>query len=527
MALKLYPFQEAGVAFLLTASDALLGDAMGVGKSATALSSLRALHELDKNALPTLVICPNSTKLNWERETRMWFSDAEPVAIAGTAGEKTKQLKHAASLDNAIVIINFEALRSFSRLAPYGSIRLARCRECDKAHGDPCCTPGRCEVHRKALNEIPFKTVIVDEAHKMKDPKSKQTRAAWSVMHSKTVQRRWALTGTPLANHPGDLWSIMHGVAPYEYPSKSKFVDRFCLSSWNAYGGLDIVGINPERREEFFKFFDPRFRRMPKELVLTQLPSKVRQQRHVEMTPKQAKAYKELESTLITKLNTGEILVALNNLSAQTRLLQLSSSYCAIEPDPEAAMGVRVTLAEPSPKLDALEDIMEELGDRPLVACAESKQLINMAARRMEKAHIPYGLITGDQTQWERDQNLKNFQAGKLRILLFTVKAGGVGLTMTAADTIVFLQRSWSMIDNRQSEDRVHRIGSEVHESINVIDIVTRDTIEERQLARLYNKLQRLEEITRDRVTLTAHGKSIEHLDNEETRILNSDLGTL
>jgi len=524
---RLYEFQEADVAFLTTAGDSLLASEMGTGKSCGALSALRAVHELDKEALPALIICPNSVKLSWERETRTWFPDAEPIVVGGTAGEKTRQLQRAAGLANAIVVVNYEALRSYSRLAPYGSIRLTRCTQCDRSHGDPRCTPTRCEVHPKQLNEIAFKTVIVDEAHKMKDPRSKQTRACWAVMHGESVQRRWALTGTPLANHPGDLWSIMHGVAPYEYPSRTKFVDRYCLSAWNAYGGLDVVGVNPAHRDELFKFLDPRMRRMPKALVLTQLPPKVRTWRHVEMTPRQAKAYRELESSLITRLDGGEILVAPNNLAAQTRLLQLSSSYCTLDPDPDAAMGVRVTLCEPSPKLDALEEIMEELGDRPLVACAESKQLINLAARRMEKAHVPYGLITGDQTQWERDQNLKKFQAGELRILLFTVKAGGVGLTMTTAGTIVFLQRSWSMIDNKQAEDRVHRIGSEIHSSVNVIDIITRGTVEERQVVRLYDKLQRLEEITRDRATLTLHGQSVEHLDAEEARILSSNLGVL
>jgi SNF2 family DNA or RNA helicase len=519
---RLYDFQRVGAAFIGYAGDCLIADEMGTGKTIQALSAMSIT-----DALPALVVCPNSVKLNWEREIREWYPEAEPIVVAGTATEKSKQLFRAAGLSCAVVIINFEALRSYSRLAPYGSIRLTRCRECDHAHGDPRCTPSRCEVHSKPLNTFGFKTVIVDEAHKMKDPRSKQTRACWAVMHGETVKRRWALTGTPLANHPGDLWSIMHGVAPYEYPSRSKFVDRYCLSAWNAYGGLDVVGINPEHRDELFKFLDPRLRRMPKALVLTQLPPKVRQWRHVEMTPRQAKAYRELESSLITKLDTGELLVAPNNLAAQTRLLQLSSSYCTLDPDHEALMGVRVTLCEPSPKLDALEDIMEELGNKPLVACAESKQLINLAAKRMEKAKIPHGLITGDQTQWERDQALKQFQAGELRILLFTVKAGGVGLTMTAADTIVFLQRSWSMIDNKQAEDRVHRIGSEVHESINVIDIITRGTVEERQVVRLYDKLQRLEEITRDRATLTLHNRSTEHLDAEEARILGSNLGVL
>jgi SNF2 family DNA or RNA helicase len=521
---RLYDFQRVGAQFLRVAGDCVLGDEMGTGKT---VQTLAALKSLGSASLPALVVCPNSTKLNWQSEVRSWFPEAEPIVIAGTISEKTKQFSQVDKFNNSIVIINFESLRSYSRLSGYGSIRLRRCRECDPKHGDERCKASQCEVHQKSLNRIPFKTVIVDEAHKMKDPQSKQTRACWAVMHGKTVQRRWALTGTPLAKHPGDLWSIMHGVAPYEYPTRGKFVDRFCLSGWNSFGGVDIVGVHPDRKDEFFRVLDPRFRRMPKALVLSQLPQKIRQWRNVEMTPKQAKAYQEIGSSFITKLDNGEFLVSPNNISAQIRLLQLSSSYCNITKDESTPDGLKVEMIEPAPKLDALDEIMAEMGDKPLVACAESKQLILLAAKRMEKAKIPYGLITGDQTQWDRDFALKRFQAGELRILLFTIKAGGVGLTMTKADTIVFLQRSWSMIDNKQAEDRVHRIGSEIHESINVIDIITRGTVEERQISNLYTKLKRLEEITRDRALCLQHGQSVDHLDAEEERILGMNLGSL
>jgi SNF2 family DNA or RNA helicase len=184
-----------------------------------------------------------------------------------------------------------------------------------------------------------------------------------------------------------------------------------------------------------------------------------------------------------------------------------------------------VELTEPSPKLDEFMDVLDELGDRPVVVAAEQRRLIELACVRLDKADISYGLITGAVDAYDRQIALESFQAGRLRVLLFTLKAGGTGLTMTAADTIIFLQRSWSLIDNKQGEDRVHRIGSEIHESINIIDIVTEDTIEETQIARLYEKSMRLEEITRDRATLLRAGKSIVHLDDEENRIMNTFLG--
>lgn len=124
----------------------------------------------------------------------------------------------------------------------------------------------------------------------------------------------------------------------------------------------------------------------------------------------------------------------------------------------------------------------------------------------------------------QRDETIEAFQSGKLKYILFTYKAGGVGLNMTAADTLVRLQRSWSLIDNQQGEDRVHRIGSEIHEAITIIDIITADTIEETQVEKLYAKMQRLEEIVRDREQLRAAGKSTAHLDDEAARIEAADL---
>src|SRR5262245_18966741 len=104
------------------------------------------------------------------------------------------------------------------------------------AVADDLVPEARCETHRQELNLIPFKRVVLDEAHMIKEPSAKQTRACWRIMHAPSVQSRWALTGTPLANHVGDLWSIMHGVAKHEYPARSDFVDRYALFTWTDRG---------------------------------------------------------------------------------------------------------------------------------------------------------------------------------------------------------------------------------------------------------------------------------------------------
>jgi SNF2 family DNA or RNA helicase len=519
---RLYDFQAADVEFLIHAGDSLLANDMGTGKTISALTTLRTIP----NSLPALVICPNSVKSSWEREAHTWFPEANVYVVAGTPKVKERLFDAAITDAQALVVINIEAVRLHSRLSGYGSIRLRKCRDCDP-NGEAGLRTSQCEVHPKILNLLGFRSVILDEAHRIKDPHSKQTRACWAVMHQGSVQRRWAMTGTPIANDPSDLWSIMHAVNKNDFPSRSKFIDRYCLQSWNAFGGLSVVGTNPQTRDEFYKILDPRFRRMPKELVLPQLPKKLRQTRYVYMSPKQEKAYKEIEENFVTMLGDRELLTAPSNLAVQVRLMQLASSYCTVEmTDPNDPRGWKVTLIDPSPKVDELIDILDDLGDKPVVVAAEHRQLIELAAKRLDKLGIKYGLITGAQNTFQRDQAKEQFQAGNLRVLLFTVKAGGTGITLTKADTIIFLQRSWSMIDNLQSEDRVHRIGSEGHENITVIDVVTKDTLEDmRQIPKLYEKFQRLEEIRRDRKLLESKGMDVSHLVDEETQVLSGHLG--
>lgn len=527
---KLYDFQKAGVTFLNRAGSALLGDEMGTGKTIQALETLRSLPK----SLPAVVVCPKSVTGSWAREARKWFPSATPYVIIGSAVKRRKLLADASKDASALVIINFEGVRGHSKMAGFGSTALKCCTACG---GDEE-KESLCQVHPRELNQIPFRSVIVDEAHRIKDPNSQQTRAVWALGQGKHVTFRLPMTGTPIASHPGDLWSLLHFVDSEGFPTKSKFVERYCVTSFNGWGGLQISGLNPETADEFHKITGPIFRRMPKALVLPQLPKKISIKHYVQMGAKQEKAYKDISTSLVTRLADGSVLVPKADIAAQARLLQFSSSYmCAGKPktvkhvDPWGVESETLEdtwiMCEPSPKLDAMEEILEDMAGNPLVICAESRQLIELAEKRLVKQGVSYGMITGKVPQWDREAQLKNFQDGKLQVMMFTIKAGGVGLTMTAADTILFLQRSWSMIENKQAEDRVHRIGSEIHDSIKVIDLITEGTVEEDQIDRLWVKSERLEEITRDREKLKAAGLSTEMLDKEEDAILAANLGEI
>lgn len=523
----LYPHQRAGVQFLWVAPYALVGDQMGTGKTPTVLAALDWLQALDgESALPALVVCPKSVLGHWASEAERWCQSATVYVVTGGATARRKVLEEAREDPSALVVMNFEAVKLHSRLAPYGSVRLTRCPACGGA--DERVTPSRCHVHPKELNDFGLKTVVVDEAHRMKDPKSQQTRALWSVQHGPTVKRRWSLTGTPIANDVGDLWSIMHGVAPLDFPTRSTFLDRYALLAWNRYASLDIVGVRPDTRPEFDRILQPRFRRVIKSQVLAHLPPKVREVREAPMVPKQRRLYQEMYDELLALTDGGFAVVAPTNLTKALRLLQFSSSYAEVDED-----SGQVRLCEPSPKLDVLEEVLDELGhDEQVAVCAASRQLIELAAARLDdpkrqktlKRPVSYKLLTGRVPHHEREPNLQAFQRGDAQCMLFTIQAGGVGVNMTAASTIVFLQRSWSLIDNLQAEDRVHRIGSEVHSSITVVDIVAPETIEVRQIAKLREKATRLEEVVRDREKLVALGIDPTELEAEEEALLAGQL---
>ena len=488
----LFPHQRAGVQFLATAKRALLADEPGLGKTAQAIRALKEIEDRGEEAFPALIVCPNTLKKNWAREFATWYPDKTVQIIKGTATQRKKQFDTPAD----VYVINWESLRSHSRLAPYGSVSLARCKECG-GHSEKI-TLTKCEVHKRELNEIDFKAVVADEIHRSKDPKSKQTRALWAATGDAKI--RFALTGTPIAKDVVDLWSILHWIAPHEWPSKTKWIDRMIDTMMNAFGGMMVIGVKPHMQEEFYKTVNPHMRRMLKAKVLPWLPPVMSERRDIEMSTKQKKAYEQMRDTMITELETGGVVSAPSVLTQMIRLLQLSSSYADVTLDETTGETV-VKLSEPSCKVDALmSDIKSgDFGDDSIAVCAVSRQLIELASAELTKAKIPHGLITGAQSEDERQKAIDDFQSGKIKWILFTAQAGGVGVTLTAARRLIMLQRPWSLVDHRQALDRVHRIGSEIHDSIVITDYVTEGTVEERVLQVLETKADNFEQIVRDK----------------------------
>jgi SNF2 family DNA or RNA helicase len=493
----LYGFQRAGVAFMTfvdknDCSAVALCDDMGTGKTVQTIRALAKHMREGRVVFPTIVVAPNNMTIQWRKEFEKWMPGVRARVVKGSAKQRRDIIAEGAD----VLIINYEGVRAHSRLTGYGSIRLKRCVVCDPTLADvPSNAQSRCENCPKELNRIGFKTVIVDEAHRMKDPKAKQTRACWSLV-SEATKFKYTLTGTPIANAPHDFWPILHFLSPAEFPSRTKYVDRYCLASYNMWGGLTVIGLRDDTQAEFFSIVDPRLRRMPKEAVLPQLPKKTYSQRYVEMTKEQESAYRQMESGLIAMIGEGELAIAANPLVQLTRLMQFSSAYAQVNDSGE------VKLSMPSNKIAGLMDLLNDMGEEPLVVFAQSRQLIELAGDALAKADISHGFIVGGQKPDEREAAKDAFQAGHTRVILCTIAAGGIGITLTRAAAACFLQRSWSMVDDKQAEDRVHRIGSEIHDKIEIIDIISPNTIEERQRVMLEAKGDRLEELVRDKSTL-------------------------
>jgi SNF2 family DNA or RNA helicase len=208
---------------------------------------------------------------------------------------------------------------------------------------------------------------------------------------------------------------------------------------------------------------------------------------------------------MIAELEDGEALTAPSILTQTLRLLQFASSYADIVVN-ETTGEPKAVLSAPSCKVDALMDDIKngDFGEDSVAVSAVSRQLIELLSAAMTKADIPHGLITGAQGEDERQWAIEDFQSGKIKWILFTAQAGGVGVTLTAARRLIMLQRPWSLVDHKQVLDRVHRIGSEIHDSIIITDYVTENTIEERVIQVLETKADNFEQVVRDKDRLLA-----------------------
>jgi SNF2 family DNA or RNA helicase len=396
------------------------------------------------------------------------------------------KIKTALDPGGDIYVLSWDSLRRYSKLSGYGSIKLS---DDEKAS--------------KEIQDIAPVSVILDEIHRAKNPKAQTTRAAWAT--TKTATNVIGLTGTPIQESCDDLWSVLFAITPDEYPTRTSYRERYLETKFNQWGQLEIGGVRENRQVEFFANLDARMRRLTKKAALPHLPDKLYETRWVTLPPKMRKAYSEMEAVLIAELETST-LTAASAMERAMRCLQLANSSGTVteEAQPDGTVKLKFHMELPSPKVDAfLDDVKDgDFGDSSVVIFSDSRQLADLLSLEMKRKGLAHLMITGGVTGEDRTKAIDAFQAGDVKYIIIT-RAGSEGITLTRADVLVRLIRSWSLTVHTQGEDRVHRIGSEVHESIKIVDYLTEDTIEVEQVIRLNGKDARAQEVLRDDELLT------------------------
>lgn len=522
----LFPFQRGGAWWLTALGRGLLEDPQGNGKTPQCIRAIQLIRYGEGGVKPWLVIAPPAALYNWQRELAAWAPELTSRVIDGTANKRRRQLMDQGPVD--VYIIGWKTLRLHTRLARYPGKEFVRC---DEHGGSTGKTIAMCEVHDKELNSISFAGVIADEAHRMKDASSKQTRAVWHLAHSSRYF--WAVTGTPVGDTVADLWSIMHGINPKAFPAKSRFLDLYAVKMLAWSHGTEYLGLRPETERAFHASVQPLIRRIPKEIARAQLPGEYKGRlpvifRNPEMSTAQARIYKQLRKDAIAELESTTV-VTDNSAVAFGRMCQVASSMIETEDGetPDGFTRQLVKMVPPSSKADDLIDFLED-NPGPVMVCMNSPQLLRICESRLAAHKITHCSIRADMSAFQRDQSVEWFQAGECRVILMTGRTGGEAITLTRTDTVLFLQPDPSFFINEQVIGRVDRIGQE--NPVRIVYSIAPGTVEERLYELSQEKTSRAEQVTRDHDLLrwiitgeqpreTDDGDRVLHRDRDEPEV--------
>lgn len=437
--MKLFDFQQETVDRLKDQRGILIGHDMGLGKTVTAIAIDLAKRKNFNSPAVTLIICPLAVISSWEKHLRQWAPNLRVIAI-----DNKKRRPFMDAMENTfrdpngpnkfdVFIMHYPAMRLEPDVAIY-----------------------------------PWFHVICDEVHSLQDRKASQTKA---VKKLKAFYKT-GLSGTPVFNKPDDLWSILNWLYPKYWTSYWSYFKRYIKwVEWNGY--RTVIGV--ENEEELQKQMAGFYSRIKKEEVLTDLPDKYYSERIVKLHPQQARAYKQMKKDMLAWVgeHEHEPVNAPAIIAQLVRLQQFASAYAEVVTNEDGSTFVR--LADPSSKIDACMEIIKET-DQPVVVFSQFAQMARLLSERCEKEGISCGLYTGSVPKADRDRIVDEFQAGKLRVFAGSIKAGGIGLTLTAASTVVLLNREWAQSLNDQAIDRCHRIGQK--NAVHVIDVIAEETID-------------------------------------------------
>ena len=406
-------------------AGACLADDMGLGKTLQAITLMQSRAAQG----PQLVVMPTSLLHNWQSELSR-FAPALSVKLLNPQGANRLQMVTEAEAGDVI-------------LATYGLL----------------VTEG------ELLSQPTWTTIVLDEAHTIKNRDTQTSKATMKLK----ANFRLMLTGTPLQNHLSEIWNLFQFANPGLLGSYQQFTDRFILPIERDH--------DQERQRLLRRVLSPFLLRRTKDDVLNELPEKTEITLRVELSPEEQALYDNLRQQAIANLEEGSK-SALQTLAEITRLRQAACHPRLIDQK----------LPIKSSKTQAFLDLVDELrqsGHRALVFSQFTSHLA-LIREELDRLGIDYLYLDGSTSTTERNRLVRQFQTGSEPLFLISLKAGGLGLNLTAADYVIHLDPWWNPAIEDQASDRAHRIGQE--RPVTVYRLIAAGTIEEKILRLHQNK---------------------------------------
>jgi SNF2 family DNA or RNA helicase len=429
----LRPYQRQGVAWLSFLREngfgGILADEMGLGKTLQALAFLRFVRQQNPDAAPMLIVCPTSLVFNWLAEAKKFTPELSVLALHGPE-------RH---------VLFDQIQRSDIVVTSYALIR----RDAEK------------------YREFEFDTAVLDEAQHIKN---RQTQNAQAVKAVKS-KHRLVLTGTPLENSVLDLWSIFDFLMPGYLGSAKDFRERYELPI--------AKEKNAEAQSRLARRLRPFMLRRLKRDVAKDLPAKLEQVSFCELTPDQRGVYQQvIEASRKEVLDAvGAQGLAKSRMVVLSALLRLRQICC----DLRLLKLENVKPANASGKLDLFSELLEEVidGGHRVLVFSQFVSMLTLLKERLAEEGIEYCYLDGSTT--DRGAVVEQFQQNaSIPVFLISLKAGGVGLNLTGADTVIHFDPWWNPAVEDQATDRAHRIGQT--KVVTSYKLITRDTVEEKIL---------------------------------------------
>ena len=427
---SLRPYQQQGVNWLqhLRENDlgGLLADDMGLGKTAQTIAHIvieQASGRLDR---PALVVVPTTLVPNWSAELARFAPHLRVVVLHGLERHERRR-----DLTGVHVVITTYTVLS---------------RDIED------------------MVVIPWHMVVLDEAQAIKSSTAKATHAVCRL----DTRHRICLSGTPIENHLGELWSQFAFLMPGLLGQRKVFNRRFRVP-------IEKDG-DPVRRRQLSGRIRPFILRRTKSAVATELPPKHTILRRITLAPDQRELYETIRAMMHEKVTEGiaERGVAQSHILVLDALLKLRQVCC----DPRLVKLPSARLTESSSKLDDLMEMVSEMvaEGRRILLFSQFTSMLDLMKPALGAAGIPFVELRGDTR--DRADPVTRFEAGEVPLFLISLKAGGRGLNLTSADTVIHYDPWWNPAVEDQASDRAHRIGQT--KSVFVYKLIAADTVEER-----------------------------------------------